>query len=92
MAEVTIKKAPKKLELMTESGHEKRAEVSIEGNSQMARSLFVWLFYLSAEKCINRKFFSCIEIIILKQLNTVFPFFFSSPPRVSLLVLARLRS
>lgn len=33
MAKVTIKKAAK-LELMTESGHKKRAEVSIEGKAR----------------------------------------------------------
>ena len=60
----------------------------------VARSLFAWLFCLSAEKYNNRKFFSCIWSIILEQLQTIFlpsvPR--SLPPRFSLLVLARLRS
>ena len=37
-----------------------RAEVSIEWDNLVARSLFVWFFRLSAEKCINRELFCCI--------------------------------
>lgn len=32
----------------------------------VARSLFIWLFYLSAAKRINRGFFSYIQLIILE--------------------------
>lgn len=46
----------------------------------------------SAEKFINREFFSCVQIKILDGLHTVFPFFCSLPTCVSLLVWTRLCS
>ena len=52
---------------------EKRAELSIRWRGSCCSGYF----RLSAEKCINKELFSCIQIIILNQLHTVF-FPFSS--------------